>query len=491
MEKSERLEGENRELRRENTVLRRDLAQVQDQISTLMDGIDARVKAEVAKAVTPLEETTKKQAAEIDRLKGIINKDSNNSSKPPSSNGFKKIPNNRESSGRKTGGQAGHKGHTVRIPKNLEELVKTGRARHEIISLNEPDRPYISDWEIDIALIPVYREYRRTPGHPPSIRYGRGIQAQCVYLQNHGMMSLERIAEYYKETTRGLISLSEATIKAFAWRAADRIDMTACINDLLNGQVMHTDETPVRTTERLEDGEDRPRVSRKTSFNAYIRVYSNATTSLLTANGHKNDAGICRDGILDRYRGTLSHDHDGKLYKYADRHAACCEHLCRELRGMDELDKIAWAGDVRQFFYGMNRKKNEDMEAGLSACEPDALTAYERSYDELLDRGTSILNSMKVKSFGYDKLRRMLTRLTAHKDHYLLFMHDYAAPFTNNQAERDLRHVKIRQKVSGCHRTWRGLDAYCKIRSLTGTAKKRGLSLFDAISSVLPVFIPC
>lgn len=205
----------------------------------------------------------------------------------------------------------------------------------------------------------------------------------------------------------------------------------------------------------------------------------------------KNDAGICRDGIPDRYRGTLSHDHDGKLYKYAGRHATCCEHLRRELKGMDGLNKIAWAGDVRQFFYGKNRKKNEDMTAGLSACESDTLTAYERSYDELIDQGTSILNSMKVNSFGYDKLRKMLTRLTAHKDHYLLFMHDYAAPFTNNQAERGLRHVKIRQKVSGCHRTWRGLEACCKIRSLTGTAKKRGLSLFEVISSVLPVFSPC
>ena len=80
--------------------------------------------------------------------------------------------------------------------------------------------------------------------------------------------------------------------------------------------------------------------------------------------------------------------------------------------------------------------------------------------------------SMPPKSFGYDELRRMVNRLNKHKDNCLLFIRDYEAPFTNNQAERDLRHCKTKQKVSGCFRSWQGVLDYCKIRSLLATSKK-------------------
>ena len=86
---------------------------------------------------------------------------------------------------------------------------------------------------------------------------------------------------------------------------------------------------------------------------------------------------------------------------------------------------------------------------------------------------------MTPKSFGYDELRRMLNRLEKHKDNYLLFIRDYNAPFTNNQAERDFRHVKTKQKISGCFRSWQGVLDYCYIRSRLDTAKKRGENLFD------------
>jgi len=97
---------------------------------------------------------------------------------------------------------------------------------------------------------------------------------------------------------------------------------------------------------------------------------------------------------------------------------------------------------------------------------------YEKRYDELLQEGKLQLASMPPKSFGYDELRRMVNRLNKHKDNCLLFIRDYEAPFTNNQAERDLRHCKTKQKVSGCFRSWQGVLDYCKIRSLLATSKK-------------------
>jgi transposase len=489
-EKAERLQGENKALRQENKRLGAELAQVQSQMDTMSATMESRIAASVEqavnKAVTPLKETIAKQTVEIDRLKGIINRNSGNSSKPPSSNGFTKVANNREPSVRKAGGQPWHKGHTLRIPKNLEELVRAGKVRHEVDETDRPAGAYVSDWEVDWVCTPVYRERRRTPGEPPRVRIGRELQAHCVYLQNQGMMSLERIAEYISEATGGLIKLSEGSIDSFTHKAAANVDVQAYTEDLLNGQVLHTDETPVRTTQRMDDGAATPDTSEHTTFNAYVRVYSNATTTLLTASPHKNDVGVARDGILGRFMGILSHDHDAKLYKYADRHATCGEHLCRELKGMEELGKVAWAGVVRRYFLGMNKRKKKDVAADIPACAPSDLVYYENTYDQLVNQGTELLTCMNEKELGYDELRKMVARLKAYKDSYLRFIRDYTAPFTNNQAERDLRHVKIKQKLSGCYRSWRGLLDYCKIRSLTGTSKKRGLGILLAIRSCFP-----
>ncbi len=104
--------------------------------------------------------------------------------------------------------------------------------------------------------------------------------------------------------------------------------------------------------------------------------------------------------------------------------------------------------------------------------------------------GKKQLEKMKEKSFGCDELRRMVNRLESYKDSYMLFMRDYEAPFTNNQAERDLRHCKTRQKVSGCFRSWQGVIDYCKIHSLLSTAKKRGENLLDTLISLFTQQLP-
>jgi len=133
----------------------------------------------------------------------------------------------------------------------------------------------------------------------------------------------------------------------------------------------------------------------------------------------------------------------------------------------------------------MNQQKNEDVHRGKTACEPNVLRLFEERYDQWLQSGKRQLASMPPKSFGYDELRRIINRLEKYKDNYLLFIRNYDAPFTNNQAERDLRHCKTKQKVSGCFRSWQGVLDYCKIRSLLATAKKRGENLLEALSCAL------
>jgi len=494
--RNERLQAENKELRGENQKLRAENHSIHQRLEKLESSYEQRIEARIAQAIervtkplyeriTKLEEDNSRKDTEIQRLKAQINKDSSNSSKPPSSNGFKKVANNREHSGRKTGGQPGHKGHKLTIPENLEELVKDGKVQHEIIDETCGAKRYVSDWTIGMKVMPIYIEHRRANGTLPSIRYGTEIQALSIYMQNVGMMSLERISEFFKVVTDGLISLSEATILSFSRNAAERIDLEPLIHDLLNGEVLHTDDTSIKTTQRYELGASEVETVEHTTFNAYVRTYSNATTTLLMANARKDEEGVKHDNILTRFFGILSHDHEAKFYNYGTKHAACGAHLSRELKGMSDLCMLSWAGRVRSFFLEMNRKKNEDLSRKKACCDPPILLEYEAQYDALVEEGAAYLTGMHKKTIGFDELRKMVNRLRGFKDAHLLFMRDYTAPFTNNLSERDLRHCKVKQKVSGCYRAWQGLLDYCKIRSLTDTAKKRGLNVLFAIRSCL------
>jgi transposase len=143
------------------------------------------------------------------------------------------------------------------------------------------------------------------------------------------------------------------------------------------------------------------------------------------------------------------------------------------------------------FMKEMNDHKKNDLRNNINSCSENLLNEYDKRYETLLADGRDAHNLLKEDELGYDELRKMLNRLRDYKDCYLLFMRDYDVPFTNGLSERDLRPAKTKQKVSGCFRSWNGIEIYAKTRSFVSTAKKRNINLFDAISSVfkgVPVF---
>jgi transposase len=451
------------------------------------------VEEAVAKATAPLlaeiavlKSTIIKKDKEIERLKAQISKDSSNSSKPPSQNGFKKVPNLREPSKKHAGGQPGHKGTTLRIPKDLSELVKKGKAEHKIIDETNGASEYDVNWEIDIRIIPIYIERHVPKGMGTAIRYGDDFKGTAAYLMNAQMLPYDRTAEFFADMTDGIINPSSATLQEINERLFEKIDIEPLINDILNGATLNVDDTPVRCTQRLEYGAEQPETAEHTTFSAYIRTYSNETTTVLTANPHKDIHGVEEDKILPRFHGIVSQDFEAKFLNYGRETALCCAHLLRELKGLLTLYLVAWASGMIQLFQTMTAHKNEDVSKGISACNPDLLCEYKGRYDSLLAEGERQLVKMTEKTLGYDKFRLILSRLREHKAKYLLFMCNYAAPATNNLAERDLRHCKTRQKVSGCFRTWDGLIRYAKIHSLIGSARKRGIRVLQALSTGVP-----
>jgi len=479
---------EIKQLKAENKALAIENHQIKQKLQVLENNIDQKIAIAIQKAIQPLLEQINKletkntqKDIEILHLKTQLNKTSTNSSKPPSTNNqYKKtiIHNNREKTGKKPGAQKGHKGKTLTIPKNLDQLVKEGKAKKHTIDQTNGATKYISKWTIDIEILTVYTEYRLPLPNAPTISYGENIKALTVLLSNNGLIAEERLSDFFYDISNGLVTISGASIEKFNYQAAQNVDLEEIRQDLLNGEVMHVDETVSCCVERLEYGQLTPLVAVNSSFNVVVRTHSSVSATLLTVNPFKDDEGVRRDGVVPSFCGVLVHDHDKKFYKYGVLHATCGAHLSRELKGLGELFGIVWADKFRRFYVGLNEYKERSV-----VCESVVLLGFECAYDSLVCEGEAVLEGMG-RGFGFRELRRILKRLRLFKDSYLLFIRDYRVPFTNNLAERDLRHCKTRQKVSGCFRSWRGLECYVRIRSFLSTAIKRKQQLLPAVKTL-------
>lgn len=473
-ERVEQLEQKNTELRRENKYLWDDNDRLNQRLDALEANLAARVEAAaemaVRKATQPLEEkiqqqneTIRKQSDEIVRLKKIIHKDSSNSSKPPSSDGFNKpVSNSRERSGKKPGGQPGHTGHRLVKPRNWEELVEKKLAKDDIQDHAGGSGNYVTRCVLDMDEIRLtWTEHRYLPGavelqdQPQPVVYGTNVKALAVLLTaNH--VPQERACEFIRSITHGAVTMSEGTFNRIIQGLAGKLDgeLSVIETALLNGLVLHTDETPMKSTQWKQPAgtqTGKMETAEKTSAPVYIRTYSNALWTLLTVNKHKDKNGVERDDILTRFHGILSHDHDKKFYHYGTEHATCGAHLERDLKGISDGYKCEWTNEFRRFISDMNAYKKADIKKHAQmpeGCGLERFGAFSRRYDELLVLGEEAMKA-EDNQYARDELRKILERLREYKDSYLLFMKKYAAPFTNNQAERDLRPCKGKQKVSG------------------------------------------
>jgi transposase-like protein len=475
------LERENRELKAGNRQLCHRVAELENALEECIAKFEAIIEA---------------KDREILRLKSQLEKNSGNSSKPPGTDRLKPVPNSRERSIHRQGGQDGHKGHGIKLPVNLDELVAQGLAKKAMVDHTNGAERYKSVWTVDIEVVTIYTEHRyplemdEAPP-PPRVVYGDTLKALIIVLSMEGIVALRRISDFLRELSGGLAAPCRATVERIIEEYADRLssELEKIRETLLNGKTLHVDETPLRTTEKPEydenGGQDRLKTSKNTTQSVYLRVYRNEKATLFTVNPQKDAKGVERDGILRQFHGIVSHDHEAKFYGFGMGDATCGAHLLRELKGLCELYNCPWAGEFAEFFKAMNDHKNADLGRGVLECDTELLQTYSAQYDALLEHGFEILGTMDEKSFGRDELRRMLNRLREYKTAYMLFINNYDAPFTNNQAERDLRPSKTKQKVSGCFRSWRGLKAFAVISSYFSTLKKTSRNLLASVLSTL------
>lgn len=453
-------------------------------------------------SVAELTDTVDKLKQTIEELREQLNKNSRNSSKPPSSDGLgkptvKKDRSLREASGKKQGAQEGHEGVCLSIISNPDhtenhmhsdcegcpyhdaclEKACIKETRHEIDAVVTVD--VTAHNLFSVPECPLHGGSRT--GHFPAdikaaVQYGKNLQAMVVAFNTVGAVSINRTHEILSSVFN--IPLATGTIKNMVTRCADSLKGTheKIRLKMTTRGLIHCDETGTRV-----DGKT-----------WWVHNASDRDYTYLTINKKRGRIGMDEAGVLPHARGIIVHDCWGSYWQYPDvTHAICCAHLLRELNGVIENHpEQTWAPKFRRLLLDMKKSRDEAVQEHRDELSSQQLSKFDTEYDDIIKTAyeENPLPETSAKKRGRKKKSKVLNlicRLVNYKASVCLFIKNLCVPFDNNQAERDLRMVKVKTKVSGCFRSEEGAQEYLTIMSYIGSARKHGINAFTAIREAL------
>ena len=449
---------------------------------------------EMKQTIKDLQKENQLLRQELQSLKDQISKTSKNSSKPPSSDGLKKSQSLRKKGQRNSGGQKGHPGHhlkAVAIPDH-QIIHPVVNCLHCHLSLQESD---ILDYErrqvFDIPPLAIevtehQAEIKNCPfcgtvnkGNFPEgvsqfTQYGSRIKAIASYLTSYHYLSLERTQQFFTDLFNH--SVSEGTIIQSSLHLAQSVEVSnqAILDQLAASDIVHFDESGIRVAGKLQ----------------WLHVAS--TPALTYYQVHPKRGGIAFEsiGLLPQFQGRAIHDHWKSYFQYDCLHGLCNAHHLRELLFITEQYSQSWAREMSELLLEIHQCV-EQFKPILSHLPTPTIEEFRQRYDEILKKGFRV-NPPPKQSFTKKRGRikqtpakNLLDRLHDKKSETLAFMADFRVPFTNNLAERDVRMIKVKQKVSGSFRTQSGAEVFCAIRGYLSTARKNSINVLDAISQAL------
>jgi transposase len=432
---------------------------------------------------------------EVADLRRRLDKNSSNSSKPPSSDGFRKpvrVPKSlRGGSGKKSGGQIGHKGDTLRPvgkPDKIERhaaahcahcaaaltaAMARGVEKRQVFDLPEP-RLEVTEHQAQIYTCEACHGVTKA-GFPEDVsahvQYGPRIKAAAVYLNAQQLIPEDRVGEIMKDLL-GATSLCPASIAAWSTSKAEALTpVEAHIADLVaRAPVRNLDETGVRVGKTLH-----------WLHTASTQAFTHYRVTL------------CRGEILKTLEGgVIVHDHFRPYYTLNGvDHALCNAHHLRELKALVEIEKEPWAKKMARLLVKAANAVNKAVEKGQSVLAERVSRRLVCLYDAIVAQGLAFHEQQvplarKPGARGRTAKRpghNLVLRLRDYKTDVLRFMADFAVPFTNNQAEQDIRMMKVKMKISGCFRSSSGAHTFATLRSVLSTARKQRWNLLKTLAT--------
>ena len=488
------LEEENQRLR-EQVRLRDERIQQQDTLLAEQQALLEQMQAQMATVTQQSQAQMATLTQQVKALQDRLAKDSHNSSLPPSSDRFRRQAKSlRKKSEKKSGGQEGHPGTTLRFAETPDEVIAHGvtvcascqqdlREVEACVTL----RRQVVDIPLPRLLVQEHRaEQKQCPrcqhitvaAFPPSvtapIQYGPLIGAAAVYLTQQQLLPLERTCEVLSDLLG--VQMSEGTVGELIRRAADQLTPVEqqIKAALIQAAVLHQDETGVSVAGKRY----------------WEHVTSTATLTHYHVDASRGQEALKAIGILPVFQGISIHDGWGSYFLYDCEHALCLVHVLRELVFQAEEQGAVWASDLIDLLLDMKQATQEARAQGKRWLDPLEVLDWERAFLRILDDGDRLTPRATAPPGTRGRIkqsaaRNLLDRLRIHQQAVFCFLEDLRVDFDNNLAERDLRMLKVQQKVSGCFRSLAGAQAFSRIRGYVSTLRKQGLPLLPALQATL------
>ncbi len=432
---------------------------------------------------------------QIKKLEAQLSKNSKNSSKPPSSDGFKKpSPKSLRKNGkRKTGGQPGHEGKTLNQVESPDIIVTHTADRCESCSTSlvaveclgvelrqEVDlpviQPIVTEHQAEIKVCP--RCGHAAKGQFPKditqgVQYGPRIKATANYLSHYQLLPYARLQELFEDVFT--VPLSEGTlfnVNAVCYEKLQGYELQVR-QHLINSPVAHFDESGLRVMKELH----------------WLHVASTEKLTLYEMHKKRGKEAMDAIGILPYFTGRAVHDHWKPYFHYGSKHGLCNAHHLRELTYHEEQYGQRWAEKMKECLLEIKKEVDDLKQQGSFKMPLERLSYFGRRYSHILREGLKEIPPVHQAQKKRGKLKQhpaknLADRLSSFKGETLAFMYDFTVPFTNNQGEQDIRMIKVKQKISGCFRSQQGGKMFCRTRGYISTARKNGLNPLDALTDL-------
>lgn len=433
----------------------------------------------------------------VETLENQLGKHSRNSSKPPSSDGFKPQPKSlRSKSSRTSGGQSGHPGETLEWSSEVDDvkqhrvetcqgcgssLLNSAVKSWDIRQVHDlaPIKIVVTEHQAEVKCCPCCRTLNR--GEFPNdvsrvVQYGASLKGLMVYLLDYQLLPSARVKELLSDVLG--CEMSEGTLYTSRDRCfAELAPVEALIGaQIAQADVLHCDETGLRVNGKLW----------------WLHVASTDGLTYYFVHTKRGKAAMDAMAILPEYDGISVHDGLKSYAQYDCDHALCNAHHLRELAFITERYQQKWADEMGILLCDLKQQVDDAKAQGETTLCQDLVQWFEHRYQTLIVAGLAAnpapeLEPDAATSRGRPKqspAKNLLDRLQRHQAQVLAFMVDFRIPFDNNQAERDLRMMKLKQKISGGFRSIEGAQQFGRIRGYISTLKKQGLNVLEALQQL-------